>query len=146
MRVYILAMEFRKFIAKRLKEARVERGHTQERLAQMAGTHEKAIAKYEAGTIIPTAETLKRLAEALGASADYFLFDQAKMEGVPKIQDPALFERYFVLETLEEAEKEAALTLLDALIAKKRLRDLMGAPAPGGAAHAKKHHAKEATA
>jgi transcriptional regulator with XRE-family HTH domain len=127
MRVYILAMEFRKFIAKRIKEARLAKGLTQERLAQLADTHEKAIAKYEGGAIIPTAETLKRIAEALEVSADYFLFDQAKMEGVPKIHDPGLFERYFVLETLEDEEREAALTLLDALIAKKRLKELVAA-------------------
>jgi transcriptional regulator with XRE-family HTH domain len=146
MRVYILAMEFRKFIAKRLKEARLAKGLTQERLAQLATTHEKAIAKYEGGAIIPTAETLKRIAEALEVSADYFLFDQAKMLGVPRIQDPALFERYFVLETLDPEERGAALTLLDALIAKQRLRELVAAPAQSSAPATKKPNHKAATA
>lgn len=137
MRGYILAMEFRKFIAKRLKDARMERGYTQIRLAQLSGVHDKAIAKYEGGVIIPTAETLKRIAEALEVSADYFLFDQAKMEGIPKVQDPALYDRYLVLESLSEADKESAFNLMDALIARKKLRDIA---TPAVAEEKKPHH------
>jgi len=124
MRVYILSMEFRKLISKRLREARLAKGYTQEQLAQISGIHLKAIAKYETEVIIPTAETLKKLSEALEVSSDYFLFPQARMNGIPKVQDPDLYEQYFVLEALDETEREAALTLLKALIASHKLREL----------------------
>jgi len=146
MRVYILAMEFRKFFARRLKEARLARGYTQVRLSQMCGLPSNAIAKYETEVIIPSIETLKKLAEALEVSADYFVFDQAKMEGVPKIQDPALYERYFVLESLTEEEREAALFLLDSLVARHRVQEIKTGLAQSAPAPSKKPNHKEATA
>lgn len=124
MQPYTLPMELRKFFAKRLKEARMARGYTQGKLAGMCGLPANAIGKYETEVIIPSIETLKKLAEALEVSTDYFVFDQAKMEGVPKIKDPALYDRYFVLEDLNEDEREAALFLLDSLIARHRYQKI----------------------
>lgn len=72
-----------------------------------------------------------------------FVFDHAKMDGVPRIHDPDLFDRYFILETLENGERDAALMVLDALIAKKRLGEIMGGP---GNDSAKKTNPKQATA
>lgn len=119
-----LVMEYRELFAKRLKEARIARGFTQDRLAQLSGVHANAIAKYETAVIIPSVETLKKLAEALEVSADYFVFDQATMEGVPKINDPALFSKYSELESLDENERDAVLTILNALIASHRHREI----------------------
>ena len=124
MQVYILGMELKKFFAKRLKDARLEKGFTQGRLTQLCGLPANAITKYETGVVLPSMETLKKLAEALEVSADYFVFDHAKMEGLPKISDPALYEKYFALEGLGEEDRGTALSLLDALIARQRLREL----------------------
>jgi transcriptional regulator with XRE-family HTH domain len=146
MRVYILAMEFRKFFARRLKEVRLARGYTQVRLSQMCGLPSNAIAKYETEVIIPSIETLKKLAEALEVSADYFVFDQAKMDGVPKIQDPDLYERYFVLESLTEDERAAALFLLDSLVTRHRVQEIKTDLAQSAPAPPKKANHKEATA
>ena len=146
MRVYILSMEFRKFIAKRLKDARLARGFTQEHLAELSSVHSKAIAKYETEVIIPTAETLKKLAEALEVSADYFLFDQAKMDGIPRVQDPNLYDRYLVLETLNDVDRESAFNLIDALIARKRLQELAAASSQSNTESLKKPANKEAHA
>ncbi len=138
MRVYtFLAMDFREFFAKRLKEARLERGYTQNRLAQLSGVNANAIAKYETKVIIPSVETLKKLAEALEVSADYFVFDQAKMEGVPRIADPELYERYFILESFSNEERDAALFLLDSLIARHRFQEI-SANLPQGTGSKKK--------
>jgi len=125
MQVYnLLAMEFRKFFAKRLKDARVEKGLTQVKLAELSGVHGKAIAKYEGAVIIPTVETLKKLAEALEVSADYFVFDYAQMDGIPRIQDADLYERYFLLEQLSENDRASAMNVIDALIARNRLQEI----------------------
>ena len=111
-------------LADRLKTARTDRGYTLGRLSQLSGVHEKAIFKYERGTILPSAENLKKLASALEISADFFLFEHAAMNGIPKVEDPALYERYLVLEKLEEEDRKAALTLLDSLIARRQLKAL----------------------
>ena len=111
-------------LAKRLKTARKEKGYTQGYLAGIAGVHEKAIFKYERGTILPSADNLRKLATALQISSDYLLFEHAKMEGIPKVNDPKLYERYLVLETLDEEDKKAAITLLDSLIARRQIKAL----------------------
>jgi len=146
MQVYTsFAMEFKKFFAKRLRDIRTKKGYTQRQLAKICGLPINAIAKYETELIAPSAESLKKLAEVLEVSADYFIFDQANMQGVPKIRDPELFERYFVLETLDEEERGAALTLLDALIAKQRLRELVTAPSKMPASSEKSKNQKAAS-
>ena len=147
MRAYTsLAMELRKFLANRLKEARAAKGHTQGRLAEMCGLPTSAIGKYEAEVIIPSIETLKKIAEALEVSTDYFVFDQAKMEGVPKIKDPVLYDRYFVLESLDADEREAALFLLESLIARHRFKEMTADLAQSNSGPAKKLTPKEAHA
>lgn len=114
------------FFAERLKAARMRKGCSQERLGELASIPGKAIAKYEIGMILPSIENLKKLATALEISTDFFIFDHAAMDGVPRIKDPILFEKYFVLEELEGDERKAALTLLDSLIARQKLRKLSG--------------------
>jgi transcriptional regulator with XRE-family HTH domain len=144
-RVYtFLAMGYREFFAKRLKEARVARGYTQGRLAELSGVALNAIAKYETCVIIPTVETLQKLADALEVSGDYFLFAHSKMEGVPRVHDPALYERYIILETLSESDKAAAFNLMDALIERHRVRAITSKPVPPSPQPSKKANHKEA--
>jgi len=147
MRVYtLLAMDFKKFFSKRLRTARTEKGLTQSRLAEMCGLPPNAVTKYETEVAVPSVETLKKLAEALGVSTDYFVFDHAKMEGIPKVKDAELYERYFILETLGDEERGAVLTVLNALIAKQRLREVMEAPDKVPPSTAGRVNSKEATA
>ena len=46
------------------------------------------------------------------------------MEDVPKVKDPLLYDRYFVLEQLNDEERKAVLMLLDSVIARKKLQEL----------------------
>jgi transcriptional regulator with XRE-family HTH domain len=139
-------MGYREFFAKRLREARMARGYTQGRLSELSGVALNAIAKYETRVIIPTAETLQKLARALEVSGDYFLFEHAKMEGVPRVHDPALYERYIVLETLSETDRTSAFNLIDALIERHRVREATSKPpliktAPSSEAKKPRHKA-----
>lgn len=123
---YIAIMDFKMFFAKRLKEARNDKGYTQVQLSDLSGIQGKAIAKYETGVILPSLENLKKLASALGVSADYFLFQHSQMSGIPTVNDPYLYEKYFILETLNNEERSAILTVLDSVIARQKLRELTG--------------------
>jgi len=110
--------------AERLKNARLEQGFTQGRLAELSGVHEKAIAKYERGVGLPSVDTLVKLAQALEVCSDYFLFQHAKPDGIPKVSHPELYEKYFVVETLSDNDRGAVLTILDSLIARHKLKEL----------------------
>jgi transcriptional regulator with XRE-family HTH domain len=141
-----LMVEFKKFFAKRMREARLAKGFTQGRLAEICGLPVNALTKYENEVVVPSLETLKKLAEALEVSTDYFVFDHAKMEGLPRINDPALYEKYFVLEHLSEEDRGAAMNLLDALIARQRFREVATSHAQTPSAPEKKQPHKAAHA
>jgi len=117
-------MELKMLLASRIKQARTQKGLTQGDLARKTGIHQKAIFKYENGQVLPNADNLKKLVEALEVSTDYLLFEHAEMNGIPKVSEPALYERYLVLESLTEEERNAAIVLLDALIARRQLKSL----------------------
>ena len=53
-----------------LAHERQARGLTQEQLAEASGVHRVTIARIETGEVSPKAETLKRLADALGVLVD----------------------------------------------------------------------------
>jgi transcriptional regulator with XRE-family HTH domain len=117
-------MELNMLIAQRLKETRQRKGLTQNELSIRSGVHEKAIAKYERGAGMPGADSIVKLAQALEISADYLLFPYAKPNGVPVVKDPILYDRYFVLESLQEEDRKSILNLLDSVIARKKLREI----------------------
>lgn len=60
-------------LAGRLREARMAEGLTQQAAADRYGTTQANYAKYEHGCVTPRADSLVRLAGALGTSVDYLL-------------------------------------------------------------------------
>lgn len=61
----------------RLAEVRQAHGMTQEQLAEATGVHRVTIARIETGDVSPKAETLKRLADALGVLVDDLIEKEA---------------------------------------------------------------------
>jgi transcriptional regulator with XRE-family HTH domain len=122
----IKAMELKNLFSERLKKARQKKGFTQEKLSQLTGINQKVISKYEQGVILPGADNLQKLIIALGITADYLLLPQATMKDVPRVKDPELYERYFVIESLSEKERESVLFLLNSIIAQQKFKDLVG--------------------
>jgi transcriptional regulator with XRE-family HTH domain len=53
---------------RRLRELRLQRGWSQERLADRAGIHHTAVGRLERGMREPRAATIQRLARGLGVS------------------------------------------------------------------------------
>lgn len=119
-------MELNKFFIERLKSARQKKGLTQDQLSKLTGINIKLISKYEQGVTLPGLDNLQKLVMALEISADYFLIPQATPKEVPRVKDPELYDRYFILESLGEKEREAALLLLNSLIAQQKIRELAG--------------------
>lgn len=63
----------RKKFRQRLREWRLKRGLTQEELARKADVPTISVSHFETGHRFPNAESLRRLADALGVSTDYLL-------------------------------------------------------------------------
>jgi transcriptional regulator with XRE-family HTH domain len=93
---------------KNLREIRKARGLSQAQLAEMAGCNQATIAKIERGDANPTLSMIEDIAKALKVSP-VVLF------GVPDLQARAIK----ALEALPPERREAALVVLEAMVAQK---------------------------
>lgn len=54
-------------LGRQIRELRTAQGLSQEKLAEMTGTSQAAVARIEAGGVMPTIDSLDRIGAALGA-------------------------------------------------------------------------------
>lgn len=114
----------------RLKQARISSGFTQEALAELAEVGKSAIANYEAGRNLPKPPVLKKLATALGRSAESLLQNsESHQEDDDEMQfNPRLEE---MLERLMEAEGYDTKKEFFAAVIREKAAQLGGSPAKG---------------
>ncbi len=75
----------KELLGKRIKELRIQKRLTQEQLAEMVDMGERNLSKIECGVNFVSAETLSKIAVALGVRAkDLFDFEHLKDEVVRK--------------------------------------------------------------
>ena len=60
-------------VGKRLKELRMQKGLSQQKLGDMIGVTKVSICGYENGTRVPTIDNLVKLADNLNTTVDYLL-------------------------------------------------------------------------
>jgi transcriptional regulator with XRE-family HTH domain len=84
---------------------------TQQALADRIGVHVVQLRRYESGSSQPTLEVIRRMAVALGVSADLLLF--AKDERGP---DDELKLQFEAVSRLDPEEKKVIRSLLDSMI------------------------------
>lgn len=77
-------------IGKRIKEARLNKGLTQEMLALMVGVTKGAIANYENGTSHPKEPVMYALIDALGVDANFLFQDCVKIKKAPLYSSEAM--------------------------------------------------------
>ena len=100
----------------RLAALRKERGLIQQALADQVGVTVLQIHRYESGASQPTLSVIRRLAIALGVSADMLVFDEHE-------RGPADTLRYHfeTVSRLPEHEQEMVRDLIDAVIVKNQV-------------------------
>jgi len=101
----------------RLVELRKARALTQRQLSDQIGVHLNQVQRYESGASQPTLDVLRRLAVALGVSADVLLFD--KNERGP---DETLRLQFEALRQFDPKERLIAQEVLESLILKHQAR------------------------
>ncbi len=108
----LFAMEF----PERRAALRKERGLTQQALADQVGLAVLQVRRYEGGTSQPTLDVIRRLAIALGVSADMLVFDE-------KERGPSETLRYQfeTVSRMSEHDQEVIRELLDAVIVRNQV-------------------------
>ena len=104
---------------------RKERGWTQQHLAEGIGISVGQVKKYEKGDSAPTLAILAKIATVFGVSADVLVFDGGAGVAGQKLE-AELLARFERVAQLPEREKDAVLVLIDSVIAKQRLREVIG--------------------
>ena len=116
-------------IGEKIRTTRLEKGMSQEELAELARLHRVSVAKYETNRVEPGADALSRIADVLEVSADYLL-DKTGDSSIPAersaaqlqkriMADPALKELLSVGVLATVAEKKAAVAMLKSLRASR---------------------------
>jgi len=108
----------------RLKELRKRRGLSQKELAAAISVHHFQISKYETGLNYPTVGKLVQIARVLQIRSDQLLLDGVKEDGEAK--NLRLQRRFKELECLPKEDQDTAVKLIDALVAKGKIRKLVG--------------------
>ena len=86
----------------RLKEARKEKGYTQDRVAAIIGVSRPAISSYERNAVDPPLTILRSLADLYGVSLDYLLD-----------MDKGLDDRQMMLDKVKNLLRDTGVALED---------------------------------
>ncbi|MGE3537403.1 MAG: helix-turn-helix domain-containing protein [Candidatus Tectimicrobiota bacterium] len=118
-------------LAKKIVQLRKERNLTQKELASIVGVHFSHMSRYERGISLPSVDVVKKLAQMFHVSADYLLFEESQAMVPADITDQELLQQFERISRMSEREKSAVKILLEGLILKHHLEEMLGVkPAP----------------
>jgi transcriptional regulator with XRE-family HTH domain len=107
---------------RRLKAAREAKEYTKDKLGKLVGIHHSQIGRYEKGEASPSAEVLKKLANALDASTDFLMNGTTSDLAAESIQDKTLINQFNRVAELSEEDKKIVSALIDAFLFQQEMR------------------------
>jgi transcriptional regulator with XRE-family HTH domain len=110
-------------LGERLRQLRKEAGWSQAELGDKIGTDSQRVSRYETGKITPSLDAIVRIAEALNISIDHLLIDDIPRRPLHAAVHN-LGDRLAALGELSDDDLASLLHMLDAVVAKNRLRTL----------------------
>ena len=109
-------------LAKTLKKVREAKGLSQKQLAGLLKMPQPQYSHIESGKTDPAFSAVVKIAKALGMSlSELFAADEIFSE--VNAYDKTLMEKLRLIDSLDETEKKSIYNIVDALIAKKKLKD-----------------------
>lgn len=115
-------------IGEHIRELRLQRNLSQDELGELAQVNGRHISRYENGKVRPTAKVLRRFAKVLDVSLEDLMAltkgQTAISEAVP-FRDGDLYQQFLEVDRLDEEDRFVAKRMLQALIMKKQLQDLL---------------------
>lgn len=101
-------------LGQNIKKYRIEAKLTQTDLANKLDIIQSNIHRWEADKIMPSLETLKKLATILNVSIDNLIFTSKEIKKF-KLANKDLFEKLKDLETLSEADRITIINMIETL-------------------------------
>jgi len=110
---------------KRLAAARTTKGLTKEKLGKVVGVHHSQIGRYEKGEASPSAEVLKKMANALDVSTDFLMNGTTADLAAESITDKTLINQFNRITELSEENKIIVSKLIDAFLFQQEMKQKM---------------------
>ena len=107
---------------KRLTAAREAKSLTKDKLGKVIGVHHSQIGRYEKGEASPSAEVLKKMANALNVSTDYLMNGSTADLAAENIQDKTLINQFNRISELSEDNKTVVSKLIDAFLFQQEMK------------------------
>lgn len=112
-------------LARNMRELRKAKNLSQSELAERIGAHLTHVSRVETGKYIPSLDFVVKAAEVLDVRLDTLLSERPDPSQDVRIEDKELAERLRLMETLDKREREAVITVIDAMLTKQRVRSLL---------------------
>ncbi|HET9894328.1 MAG TPA: helix-turn-helix transcriptional regulator [Streptosporangiaceae bacterium] len=109
----------------RIRQLRTDAGRCQAELSDKIGTDSQRVSRYETGKITPSLDAILRIAEGLNISIDHLLINDIPRRPRHAVEHN-LGDRLTALSELSGDVLASLLHMLDALVAKNRLKTLAG--------------------
>lgn len=107
----------------RIRSLRIEKKWTQAELAERVEADARRISLYETEKTTPSVEALVRIAQLFEVSLDYLVMDAPRR--AVQAKDQELLRCLEGLKRLPKGDRESVLHIIDSLVAKTRLKELV---------------------
>lgn len=115
-----------KGIGKNLLKLREEKRISQKELAESMEIAQTQYGKVERGEVIPSLPTLLKAAKALGVSIDKIVYgDSIKNQESSPFSNSVFFDRLKVLDSLKGDDKTVAIQVIDLVVAKEKMKNIV---------------------
>ena len=111
-------------IGDRIKALRKEQKLTQSALAAKVDLSYIQIGRYEQQKSKPSSDVVRRLADALGTTADFLMNGDSQTVAATKVTDRELLDLFAAVEQLDTSDQAMVKTFIDALVTKRRVQEL----------------------
>lgn len=95
----------------------------QKDLAEKIDVHVTHLSKMENGYLLPSIDIVQRLMKVFAVSADNLLNDNEN--SVVELENHELNEQLILINQLDEDEKNALIKIINSMLTKKRMKDLL---------------------
>lgn len=116
-------------LAANMRALRKAAGWSQSDLAERIGVHLTHVSRVETGKYTPGLDFVVKAAKAFGVSVDQLVSEDDDGLSEVRIEDKDLAERLALLESLDAEERDALIKVIDSMLTKQRMRQVLDAGA-----------------
>lgn len=112
-------------LREKLVYLRKQKNWSQHELSDQVGVQVTHISRLENGKSQPSVELLRKIAQAFGVTMDYLVDDEADEATPVSIKNKSLAKRLELLEQLEQEDQRTIINVIDSMLTKKKMLDLL---------------------